>query len=157
MFCEGPTASEVCRIPAGVLADMAGSILDKGRRVTFEVRGDSMLPTLRSGDRVTVAPPGERSLRPGCLVAWRNSDSLVVHRFVQMLPDDRFLTAGDAVDHRDAPTPGESLLGVVISVERDGKSFLPVSGRLMLLCMEIRRIPAWVRRRVSRLFKRRER
>jgi hypothetical protein len=141
---------EVRRISASELAGLAGEVLDGGRPVSFEVLGESMRPTLLPGDRITLAPTETRNLRVGSLVACRGAGSLVVHRFLGFLPDGYLKTAGDAVNHRDAPVPPDALLGVVVGVERDGKTFSPRTGRLEALRWEARRIPAWLRRRLNR-------
>ncbi|BDU75933.1 S24/S26 family peptidase [Mesoterricola sediminis] len=57
------------------------SLLDAGRPCTVDVRGVSMEPFLRAGDRVRVerADPGRLAL--GDLVAFEEDGNLIVHRF----------------------------------------------------------------------------
>ena len=91
-------------VSRGLLAELARDVLERDARIRFVVRGQSMLPAIRSGDRVTVAPLA-RDPRPGELIALRTTEGLMVHRLVGLRADGTGLTAGDSVDHRDAPRP----------------------------------------------------
>jgi signal peptidase I len=141
-------------VPTLLLADLAEQVLRGEGSVRLEVRGDSMRPTLRTGDRVTLAPREPRLLRAGCLVAVRTPEGMRVHRFVGLDEKGWVRTAGDAVDHRDAPVPEQSLLGEVIEVERDGCRQRPVVGRAALWRWEARRVPSALRRRLGRSLRR---
>jgi signal peptidase I len=125
------------RWAATLLALGAVAVL-AARRARLEpmlVRGESMLPTLRPGQRVAVGPPA-RPLRRGAVVVVRHParDDLELVKRVVGLPGDRVHLADgrpDAVlgpdqylvlgDHRDASTDGrafgpvgrEQVVGVV--------------------------------------------
>lgn len=140
--------AEIRAVSSADLAALAGEVLEKGKPVKLEVQGESMRPTLLPGDRITLAPVRYADLRYGCLIAYRAEEKLVVHRFLGTLQGGWLRTAGDAVDHRDAPVNPDLLLGRVVGVEREGRTFLPRSGRLEALRWEARRVPAWLRRRL---------
>jgi signal peptidase I len=137
-----PSYSGTRQVPARILAGIAGEVLERDGSVVFEVRGRSMLPTLRSGDLVEVSFVEPADLRPGCLVAVRAGSGLAVHRFIRRTTGGLILTAGDAVNYRDLPTPEAELLGKVTEVERDNRRFVPRSGRLAVWRWELRRVPA---------------
>ncbi|HYG61388.1 MAG TPA: S24/S26 family peptidase [Thermoanaerobaculia bacterium] len=86
--------------------------------VAITVRGLSMAPRLRDGDRVEIAPA--RFYRPGDVVAFRNADGhLIVHRLLgYRLRAGRLacVTRGDAAPLPDAPIPFANLLGRVVRV-----------------------------------------
>lgn len=82
--------------------------------VTVPVRGDSMLPTLRSGERVVLhaIKPGQ-VLRPQDVVAFGTAEGvLVIHR-VHDIGQDRILTAGDGLAFFDAPITPADVVGIV--------------------------------------------
>jgi signal peptidase I len=142
-------------ISTGLLADLAGRVLARGAPVTLTVYGHSMRPALENGDRITLAPIGERRPAPGDLVAVGGVHGLVVHRLVGLRSDGTILTAGDAVDHRDRPSSVDALLGVVVEVDRGGRRILPSNGRTALWRVELRRALSALRRRWQELTGRR--
>jgi len=79
-----------------------------------------MRPTLRSGNRVTLAPPARPPVR-GDLVALRNGDGLVIRRYVGRSSEGWIATASDDVDTVEAPVPETALSGLVVAVERCGR------------------------------------
>lgn len=79
-----------------------------------------MRPTLRSGDRVTLAPPARPPVR-GDLVALRTGDGLVIRRYVGRSPEGWIDTASDDADSVEAPVPETALSGLVVAVERCGR------------------------------------
>jgi signal peptidase I len=125
------------RWPAALVALAAGAVL-AARRARLEpllVRGESMLPTLRPGQRIAVGPP-KRPLPRGAVVVVRHpaEDGFELVKRVVGLPGERVQLAGggpDAVlgpdeylvlgDHREASTDGrafgpvgwEQVVGVV--------------------------------------------
>lgn len=63
--------------------------------ITITVRGISMAPFLREGDRVEVARVEPASLKRGDLVVFLRGREVVVHRFL-LVRGDRFLEKGDS-------------------------------------------------------------
>ena len=100
-------------VPATVSADLVQRVIAKAARVRLPVRGEAMRPTLRSGDRVTLAPPAQPPVR-GDLVALRNGDGLVIRRYVGR-------SSEGWIDTVEAPVPETALSGLVVAIERGGR------------------------------------
>jgi hypothetical protein len=89
-------------------------------RFAIRVRGSSMAPVLRDGDRVTI----ERSnmMFPGDIIAFhdRHNGQFVIHRVAGHIPSFtkpwRLLTFGDSVHNCDAAVERELILGKVIDI-----------------------------------------
>jgi hypothetical protein len=85
--------------------------------VDATVRGGSMAPLLKDGDRVRIARA--RLYLPGDIVAFRAGDGrIVAHRLLgYRLHQGRLagITQGDAVAQPDPPVPFGQLLGRVVS------------------------------------------
>lgn len=109
------------------------------RRSLF-VRGDSMRPLFRPGDRILFVPCRVEELRRGDVIIFLppGKQERVVHRVVSTGPGG-VQTRGDANSFRD---PGEvrqaSLVGRAVSMERGGR-VIPVAGglagRLIVFCI----------------------
>ena len=90
--------------------------------MTLAVKGSSMHPAIRSGDVVTVTPPGPRPVPIGAVVAAEApmAGGLVVHRVVGR-SGPNLLLRGDNATHADGEVPEAGLIGVVVRVERNGR------------------------------------
>ena len=109
-------------------------------RPSLFVRGDSMRPLFRPGDRIVFIPCRVEELWRGDVIIFTppGQGERVVHRVVSTGPGGT-RTRGDANPRRD---PGEvrqeSLVGRAVSAERNGRP-LPVAGgpagRLMVACI----------------------
>ena len=68
-----------------VVASLIEETLQKGQLFSFSVRGRSMNPILRDGDRVATGPFQKGKLSPGQLLVYRreNEDGVIVHRFMK--------------------------------------------------------------------------
>lgn len=87
----------------------------------LRVNGDSMAPTLFSGELLHVVPPEIASGRPriGDLIVVRRGDELVTHRLVGQR-GAAWLTLGDNRRALDPPVVPEDVLGRVAAVYRNG-------------------------------------
>ncbi|MGH9750580.1 MAG: S24/S26 family peptidase, partial [Candidatus Polarisedimenticolia bacterium] len=84
-----------------------------GHETLVPVRGESMLPALRTGD-VAVVAPFVGPPRPGQIVLARAGGLLVLHRLlrIDLRPEGRrYRIAGDAATGFDAPLARQALLG----------------------------------------------
>jgi len=98
------------------------AVLAKGVPFRFRARGFSMSPLIKDGDVLTVAPCGETRLRPGDAVAFISplNGKPIVHRIICL--DRGFVVVkGDNVAEPDDLVPERDILGIVTSVEREGK------------------------------------
>src|ERR1700691_4755598 len=101
--------------------------LDGGLRVRFRADGRSMQPNVLDGDTVVVAPISAAG-KPerGDIALTRGEGGFVLHRVVGVdAVTGGIITRGDAGLENDACAA--KLLGKVIAIERDGKTFLLTS------------------------------
>jgi uncharacterized repeat protein (TIGR01451 family) len=96
------------------------ALLQRGLKVRFRARGQSMQPNIFDEDAVVVAPVARPELRRGEVVLARGKDGLLVHRIVgQGRAPGEVITRGDAGQEND---PASSfVLGSVVAIERNGK------------------------------------
>ena len=89
----------------------------EGRRAVpfLRVAGPSMLPALRPGDVVEVAPPPPR-LRIGDIAVFAVRDHLVIHRVVSRSPARQM---GDN-SHHGTPFDVRDVVGRAVTLHRDG-------------------------------------
>jgi signal peptidase I len=103
------------------LAGLMRSVLGKGKPFRFEARGTSMHPSIRDGDRITVAPLAGREPRTGDVVAFADpgTDGVRVHRVVA-IESGRYVLKGD-YDLKDDKLGRDAILGLVVRLERGGR------------------------------------
>lgn len=94
----------------------------------FRARGRSMLPAIGDGDILHVEPVGERKLRRGEIIFFRNEEGFKAHRILRK-KGDICITRGDAGMHTDGQILVEQVLGRVVAKEgqRTG-SLVPLAG-----------------------------
>lgn len=88
------------------------------------VRGQSMWPTLRDGDRIWIAH-SRKGVGRGDVIVYRLGRQTIVHRVVGVDAHEGqpcLLTQGDHRTRTDPPVLPEQVLGRVIAVERRGHS-----------------------------------
>lgn len=116
--------------PAGLLGDLLDAGLESAVEASFPVAGNSMRPLVRTGDVVRVRRPTAADPTLGDVVAIRGmpEGGLLLHRVVKVR-NGRLLLRGDnsAVDNGECPVC--AVMGLVTSVERDGKRVWFGSGR----------------------------
>jgi signal peptidase I len=90
------------------------------------VRGSSMLPLLREGDRILVSHQLSGAKR-GDILVFQQGDGLVAHRVVSITRNHRnrrvYRTKGDNCTYLDAPLSAAEALGLVNVISRDGKEY----------------------------------
>jgi hypothetical protein len=118
--------------PSDKFSALVDSLLAEGLSVRFRAGGRSMLPTLRDGDCVTVAPVDPRAVAIGDVVLCRTSGGPIVHRVAQRsggAGEARFTLRGDASFENDRPVGAPDLLGRVVGVDRAPEAPLIRVGR----------------------------
>ena len=105
------------------LAGLMRAVLDKGKLFRFEARGTSMVPFIRDGDVVTVAPLAGPDPRPGDVAAFvqPGTSGVRVHRIVKVEAGRYFLKGDNALD-ADGALPRNMILGLVVRLERGGRA-----------------------------------
>jgi len=132
------------------LAELMGAVLGKGKPFRFEARGESMHPSVRDGDILTVAPLAGRSPRPGEIVAFVHPETggVRVHRVVGLEPG-RFILKGDNALGADPAVGPEAIMGRVVGLERGGRRRRLRPGVLAAALARLSR-SAWFTRLVRR-------
>ncbi len=116
-----------------LLAALVRNLAAEGRVVELPVRGNSMRPALRDGDRVRVAPATRTSVRLGDVVLRVEPSGPAIHRCVGWWPlrdGWRVLTMGDGARRLDAPLPPGRLAGRIVARVR-GREVRPFDGTWM--------------------------
>jgi signal peptidase I len=89
---------------------------EAGHESLWPVEGGSMWPLIREGD-VAVIAHGERALRRGDVVAFRQAGQVVIHRLERLKEAGSLVTAGDTHIFADAPVPPGDVLGRVVAIQ----------------------------------------
>ncbi len=117
---EGKTVT----LPNAAAAELMKDVLKKGGLFSFRARGTSMVPFLREGDTLAIAPLENQRPRPGDVVAFSYSTqrgpNLVVHRVVGR-QGTAFVVQGDGNGCSPEIIRSENILGRLVKVERDGR------------------------------------
>lgn len=98
-------------------------VLSSGISMCMTAYGQSMLPFICNGDRVTIAPFGSKSLSIGDIVAAERpgTKSLVIHRLVNE-NNGSYLIKGDNCVHSDGEVLPKHIVGMVVDITRNSKS-----------------------------------
>jgi hypothetical protein len=92
--------------------------LRQGHAMRLRPLGSSMVPFLRAGDIVTIAP--SQKCRLGDIILYRRDDGTVMHRVVMKFAD-RIITKGDALRQIDPGVLPQDIYGRAVAYERHGK------------------------------------
>ena len=128
------------RFRPDLLAPLVRELLADGASPEIPVRGNSMRPILRDGDRVRLVPVTRAGLRLGDIVLRAESSGPIIHRVVGWWPSRkgwRVLTKGDGARRLDSPVPPAGVVGRVVARVR-GNSVRQFEGPAM-------RLHAWSR------------
>jgi signal peptidase I len=106
-------------------------VLGRGVAARFHAAGDSMHPTIRSGEHLHVTTAEARSLRVGDVVLARAARGLTAHRIVRLSPET-IITRGDNALTRDAALRHSDILGRITHVERQGATVTVPSAPLRI-------------------------
>ena len=103
-------------------------VLARDGQLTYTNVGVSMLPLLRSGkDLFTVRRKGPERCRVGDVVLYKRGDVYVLHRIIEVRPDD-YVILGDNCAAKEYGITDADILGVMTGFVRGGKEH-SVSGR----------------------------
>lgn len=107
-----------------IFSAVIAQALASGTPVQFRAEGESMYPTIRDGEAVTVAPVSPASIVRGDVVLFRHGRRVLAHRVVgvTMSGTERFLELrGDAKAAGDGSVNASAIVGKVINVRRGGR------------------------------------
>ena len=150
---------------AKIFPELISDLLTDGHMVKFRAPGESMYPTIRNGDVITVTPLGASSVTNSDIILYQHGSGVTAHRAMRIIkrseenscsapkgPQDRssretleFYVRGDAAINYDAPVSSEQILGKVVSIERNGRRIDPYNFRVKLL-YKARRLAARLKR-----------
>ena len=116
-------------------SDIFGAVIDEalsnGTVVRFRAEGESMYPTIRDGELITVAAVSTREVVRGDVLLCRHGIRVLAHRVVGVTPCGTarfFELRGDAKASCDAPVGADAVVGRVVGVRRNGR-VIPLFGR----------------------------
>ena len=116
-------------------SDIFGAVIDEaltnGTVVRFRAEGESMYPTIRDGELITVAAVSAREVVRGDVLLCRHGVRVLAHRVVGVTAcgtETFFELRGDAKASCDAPVGADAVVGRVIGVRRNGR-VIPLVGR----------------------------
>ncbi|MBI2153259.1 MAG: hypothetical protein HYU24_06070 [Candidatus Rokubacteria bacterium] len=101
--------------PAHVLVSLAQDVLARGERLWVREASASMLPLVRPGDELLLAPLGGRRIGAGTLIAYERDAELVIHRVVAA-SGSGVVTKGDALASPDPLVPWERVVARVVAL-----------------------------------------
>jgi signal peptidase I len=116
---------------SGIFDAVIEQALTNGTMVRFRAEGDSMYPTIRDGETITVAPVSPEAIVRGDVLLCRHGTRVLAHRVVGTTScgtDHFFVLRGDAKASCDAPVDASAVVGKVINVVR-GARLIPLCGR----------------------------
>jgi hypothetical protein len=133
--------------------EVSRDLLSRGYSVRFRPGGQSMHPTIRDGERITVEPILAERIRTGDIILYAAARGPVAHRVVRVERREAqnllFHLRGDCAATPDAPVLAAQILGRVVTVEREGRT-IALCGFGARLRRTVRRATAQVKELLSR-------
>lgn len=111
-------------------------MLRLGYAVRFRAGGQSMHPTIKDGEMITVEPVTPSDVKRGDILLYQFKKGVIAHRVMRVEREAaqlRFILQGDSSRTCDAPVEASEILGRVISVERAGRSIELASRKAKLV------------------------
>ena len=100
-----------------VTASFAQEALTRQGALWVREATPSMLPLIRPGDELLLAPLGSRQIRVGALIAYRREAQLIIHR-VLAVGGSGVLAKGDALASPDPLVPWDRVVARVVALRR---------------------------------------
>lgn len=98
-------------------------LLDENGAFVYTNVGYSMMPLLRQHrDLIEIRKKGPGRCRKYDVVLYKRGDKYILHRILKVLPDGKYLIAGDHNSFLEKDITDERILGVMTKVIRDGKT-----------------------------------
>ena len=144
-----------CDSDSNIFPELIAQLLQGGCSVRFRAPGNSMRPAILDGDVLVVAPIKPAAIARGDIILYRADEHIIAHRVIDIKSaggrisqppnaacrssDDRagrkcaspmhdaYILRGDASYSNGEPVYADQVLGRVISVTRNNRSFNPYS------------------------------
>ena len=98
-------------------------LLNEKGYIVYTNVGLSMMPLLRPRkDIIEIRKKGPDRCRKYDVVLYKRSDKYILHRILKVLPDGKYIIAGDNNTFLEKDITDDQILGVMTRVIRDGKS-----------------------------------
>ena len=106
-----------------VLQDLIQETLAKGVALRIHAKGQSMLPFIQSGDKLTIEPLGTSPISIGKVVLFYQPQSkrLLIHRIIARRKQCYLIKADNSGPDDDGWLTDEAVLGCVAAIERAGR------------------------------------
>ena len=142
-----PTLSSPEERPqSSAFSDVAQALAFAGISFRFKAVGQSMYPTIQSGEMLHVEPTGKHTPKRGDIVLFRTNGKFKAHRIVR-LTGENFITRGDASLQDDGVVRRTEVLGLVVAKEsRETGKLVSLAGLAARTDFRFRRIRARVGR-----------
>jgi hypothetical protein len=125
------TLPPFARVVTDLFTESFRTTVPDGIRVRFRASGHSMYPSIRDGELITVGVVAAHAIVRGDVLLCRHGERLLAHRIVSIdsaLGEPVLRLRGDAKRDCDAPVAASDVIGLVLSVERGGRTIL-LAGR----------------------------
>ena len=97
-------------------------ILDENGYLVYTNVGRSMMPLLRQRrDLIEIRKKGPGRCKKYDVVLYKRGNKYILHRILEVLPEGRYLIAGDNNTFVEKDITDDHILGVMTKVVRDGK------------------------------------
>lgn len=132
--------------------EISTELLASGHSMRFRAEGQSMHPTIRNGETITVESVTPSGVKRGDILLCRAVKNIIAHRVVrierkpalfsseQALFTFFFILRGDALYSIDEPVAAEQILGKVVATERNGRIIRLDSRRAKVMCVVVARL-----------------
>jgi len=108
----------------GNLMDIAEELIRSGKNFRIGVTGNSMFPSIRKGDIVSVQSIKLSEIKCGNIIVYRMYGQFIAHRFVRkknIQGKEFYIVRGDTCDRFDPPLEGFQIIGRIDEISREKK------------------------------------
>jgi signal peptidase I len=107
---------------ASAIATLYREAFLQGQALWFRVASGSMIPTIRVGDHVCIAPMKASEIQLGDIAVFKTSDGLVIHRIVRRRRTGRTIQLLQMADVALDPSwiEEQAVVGRVVTIRRQG-------------------------------------
>ena len=140
---------EIKVLPNAVLLSQAAEFLASGMEVLLPVKGNSMLPFIRSGRDLALVRKEKEVQEGDVVLALDSTGQYVIHRVVKVAQDGSLTLKGDGNLRGTESCGKDDVLGTVIEVRKpSGKVLFPRRVKSW------QKLPVFLRRVILALYKR---
>lgn len=111
------------------------NVLENNHKISNKLKGNSMFPTLRAGDKGLFEKCYPDNLHVGDILLWEQSGELIAHRLISIVNQDNnweIITRGDNNSINDKKFTENELIGKLVAFERNGRVIAIDSFRMRL-------------------------